>query len=83
MNYTHIIIDEIHERNISINLILILLKIYLNRNIKVKLKIILMKVNIDENIFIKYFECFNCSKIPIIQIKENIHKITEYDLEDI
>ena len=74
--YTHIIIDEVHERDIDSDFILILFKLFLNKF--PQLKLILMSATINAELFARYFaqseinavskktaEGYNpCSEIP-------------------
>ncbi|UYV78744.1 YTHDC2 [Cordylochernes scorpioides] len=73
---THIIVDEVHERDkFSDFLLLILRDLLLKfRN----LKLILMSANLDTQLFVKYFG--NC---PIIEVPGRVHEVKEYFLEDI
>lgn len=52
-NYSHIIIDEVHERDTDIDLVLIIIKHYLKNNNKTKL--ILMSATIATKLFSNYF----------------------------
>lgn len=51
--FTHIIIDEIHERDIDSDFSMIAIKHYLAFNKKIK--IILMSATINHNLFARYF----------------------------
>jgi hypothetical protein len=56
MDYNCVIIDEIHERQINIDLLL-----YFLRNVVIKrpdFKLILMSATIDSNVFSKYYNNF-------------------------
>lgn len=81
--YTHIILDEIHERDINIDLVLIFIKdlIKLNKNIK----IILMSATISSRQFSSYFKdvTINNKPPPIIEIDVPRYKITYYYLNEI
>ncbi|KAI5692999.1 hypothetical protein M8J75_005593 [Diaphorina citri] len=73
---THLIIDEVHERDRSTDFLLIALKELLLqcRN----LRLILMSATVDTDLFSKYFH--NC---PIISIPGKLFPVKEYYLEDI
>lgn len=51
--YTHIIIDEVHERDIDSDFILILFKLFLNKF--PDLKLVLMSATINAELFARYF----------------------------
>jgi HrpA-like RNA helicase len=73
---THIIVDEIHERDRFCDFLLIVLKDVL---IKYRLlKIILISTTIDVSIFIKYFN--NC---PIVNVPEKLYDVDIYYIGDI
>lgn len=62
--YTHILIDEVHERDIDSDFVLILFKLFLNEF--KSLKLILMSATINAGLFAKYFsdeEIFRVSKL--------------------
>lgn len=73
---THIIVDEIHERRASCELLLIILKDVVQKY--QDLKVILMSANANLNIFSKYFN--NC---PVIDVEGNCYPVKDFFLEDI
>ncbi|CAH1726470.1 unnamed protein product [Aphis gossypii] len=73
---THIIVDEIHERRASCELLLIILKDVVQKY--PDLKVILMSANANLNIFSKYFN--NC---PVIDVEGNCYPVKDFFLEDI
>uniref|UniRef100_A0A182NEC0 RNA helicase n=1 Tax=Anopheles dirus TaxID=7168 RepID=A0A182NEC0_9DIPT len=75
-NITHIIIDEVHERDQYSDFLLIALKDNLLKN--PHLKIILMSATIESDTFSKYFN--NC---PVIEIPGRLYPIENFFLEDI
>ncbi|CAG2121595.1 unnamed protein product, partial [Medioppia subpectinata] len=76
-NATHIIIDEVHERDRFSDFLLLILKqtIKLNANIK----LILMSATFNIKKFEDYFEC----ESPVIEIPGRQHPVDEYFLEDV
>ena len=83
LDYTHIIIDEVHERDIYIDLVLALIKWYFEQNPESKIKIILMSATISEEKFADYLKNTNGGEIPIIKIEESPHQIFEFSLDSI
>ena len=83
MTYTHIILDEVHERDINIDLVLIMIKDLLKKRQNIKL--ILMSATIKTESFANYFADVTKDKKhpPIIEIKENLFKINEIYLDQI
>uniref|UniRef100_A0A2H8TI45 RNA helicase n=1 Tax=Melanaphis sacchari TaxID=742174 RepID=A0A2H8TI45_9HEMI len=73
---SHIIVDEIHERHASCELLLIILKDMVQKY--QDLKVILMSANANLDIFSKYFN--NC---PIIDVEGNCYPVKDFFLEDI
>eukprot|EP00794_Sanderia_malayensis_P018689 gene18689-20576_t len=75
-NITHVIIDEIHERDKFSDYLLICLRDQLksNRN----LKVILMSAALNVELFKDYFG--NC---PVVHVPTMCHKVESYFLEDI
>ncbi|XP_053675949.1 3'-5' RNA helicase YTHDC2-like [Anopheles nili] len=75
-NITHIIIDEVHERDQYSDFLLIALKDNLLTNPHVK--VILMSATIESDTFSKYF-----SSCPVIEIPGRLYPIENFFLEDI
>ncbi len=63
---THLILDEVHERDINSDFILMLLRDSLS--LRPNLRIILMSATLDAKLFAKYFY-----GAPIIQVRHIIH----------
>ena len=82
--YTHIILDEVHERDLDIDFCLLILKIMLKANTNIK--IILMSATIDCAKFSSYFQTSG-SKItrdaPVYTIEGATFQVKEYYLEDL
>ena len=83
LDYTHIIIDEVHERDIYVDLVLALIKWYFEHNPQSKIKVILMSATIAEGSFAEYLKDINGGQVPVIKIKENIHTVYQFNLNDI
>ena len=83
LEYSHIILDEVHERDISVDLVLALIKWYYENNPDSKMKTILMSATIAERSFAEYLKKINGGDIPIIKIKESLHVVHEFTLEQI
>ncbi|XP_076053319.1 3'-5' RNA helicase YTHDC2-like isoform X3 [Oratosquilla oratoria] len=73
---THILVDEIHERDRFTDFLLIVLKDCLPKFRH--LKLILMSAALDVNLYAKYFN--NC---PVIDIPGKCYPVKEYFLEDV
>ncbi|CAH3166121.1 unnamed protein product [Porites evermanni] len=73
---SHVIVDEIHERDINTDFVLVILRgmvqAYPN------LRVILMSATIDTQMFTEYFG--NC---PIVEIEGRSFPVQEYYLEDV
>lgn len=72
---SHVIVDEVHERNIQIDFLLILLKRLIEHNRDVKL--LLMSASFNTFSFSQYFKC------PVIHIPGKVYPVKEYFLEDL
>lgn len=75
-NVSHVVIDEIHERGVDTDFLLILIKDLLAR--RSDLKVVLMSATMDSMLFSRYF-----GDAPVISIAGRTHPVTNYHLEDI
>ncbi|XP_076320056.1 ATP-dependent RNA helicase DHX30-like [Tachypleus tridentatus] len=73
---SHVIVDEVHERDVQTDFLLILLKGLLKSN--PELRVILMSASLNADLFSKYFD--NC---PIVNVPGFVHNVDEYFLSDI
>ena len=73
---SHIFVDEVHERDLNTDFLLIILKELLAR--RKSLKLVLMSATLNAHAFSSYFG--NC---PVVSIPGRTHPVTEYRLEDI
>ncbi|KAJ3802281.1 P-loop containing nucleoside triphosphate hydrolase protein [Lentinula aff. detonsa] len=72
---THIVVDEVHERSVDGDFLLLELKELLKR--KSRIKVILMSATINHEIFIRYF-----NGAPLLNIPGFTHPVTDKYLED-
>ncbi|CAH1431364.1 unnamed protein product [Lactuca virosa] len=73
---THVIVDEIHERGMNEDFLLIVLKELLPR--RPELRLVLMSATLDANLFSTYF-----GGVPVVQIPGFTHPVHSYFLEDV
>lgn len=72
---SHVIVDEIHERDVNSDFLLVVLRDMLHSY--PDLRVILMSATIDTTLFANYFgEC------PVIEIEGRTHPVDQYFLED-
>ncbi|MFS7919697.1 putative RNA helicase [Helianthus anomalus] len=79
---THVIVDEVHERSLLGDFLLIILKNFIEKQTaqrtQQKLKVILMSATVDSQLFSHYFgDC------PVIHAQGRTHPVTTHFLEDI
>jgi HrpA-like RNA helicase len=72
---SHVIIDEVHERGVESDFLLILLRDLLQ--IRLDLRVVLMSATIESSILSKYFDC------PVIDIPGFTHPVEDHYLEEI
>ncbi|XP_076292712.1 ATP-dependent DNA/RNA helicase DHX36 isoform X2 [Lasioglossum baleicum] len=75
-NYSHIILDEIHERTTEIDFTMALLKLIMSK--RPDLKVLLMSATLNSESFSKYYN--DC---PIIHIPGFTYPVEEFYLEDV
>lgn len=81
---THLIVDEVHERDVDTDLLLVVLKRLLaDRKAKKKpLKIILMSATIDPTLFQKYFPDDSGKPASVIEIPGRSFPVQKHFLDD-
>ncbi|KAG9044048.1 hypothetical protein FS837_008842 [Tulasnella sp. UAMH 9824] len=75
-NVTHIIIDEVHERSVDSDFLLLELRELLTRNKTIK--VVLMSATINQKTFVDYF-----GGAPVIEIPGFTHPVKDFYLEDL
>ncbi|WRT64327.1 uncharacterized protein IL334_001259 [Kwoniella shivajii] len=82
---THIVVDEVHERDIDTDLLLVVLKRLLADRLKRKrpLKVILMSATIDPTLFKSYFADSRGRPAPVAEIPGRTFPVERTYLDDI
>lgn len=82
---THIVVDEVHERDIDTDLLLVVLKRLLaDRKARgIPLKIILMSATVDPTLFQSYFADSKGRLAPIAEVPGRTFPVERHHLEDI
>lgn len=78
-NVSHVVVDEVHERSLDTDFLLVLLKAVLER--RKDLKLILMSATLDADVFENYFH--NVSTVGRIEIQGRTFPVEDYHLDDI
>ncbi|PIK46853.1 putative ATP-dependent RNA helicase DHX30 [Apostichopus japonicus] len=73
---SHIVVDEVHERDINIDFLLVLLKSALKSN--PNLTLLLMSASINAEMFSRYFD--GC---PLISVPGRMYQVQEYFLPEV
>lgn len=80
--FTHIVLDEIHDRDIETDFVLLMMRILLLR--KSKIKLVLMSATLDPKLLTDYLEKFAINGfIPIIECRMRIHWVKQNFLDDL
>lgn len=81
---THIIVDEVHERDIDTDLLLVVLKRFLgDRKARKKpIKIILMSATIDPTLFQQYFPTETGEPASVIEVPGRSFPVTKHFMDD-
>lgn len=83
-NITHIIVDEVHERDVDTDLLLVVLKRFLEhrRSRGKPLKILLMSATIDSTLFQEYFRNSQGQVAPVIEVPGRSFPVIKHFLDD-
>ncbi|KNH09476.1 RNA editing associated helicase 2 [Perkinsela sp. CCAP 1560/4] len=73
---SHVIVDEVHERDINTDYVLLILRKLVSR--RSDLRVIVMSATLQSDSFSKYF-----GGVPIVHVDHPIFPVREYFLEDI
>ena len=76
---SHVVVDEVHERNLDIDLLLIILRDVLKQ--RKDLKVILMSATLDAGVFEAYFK--GLSNVGMIEIQGRTFPVEDYYLDDV
>ncbi|KAI9577311.1 hypothetical protein GQX74_013020 [Glossina fuscipes] len=80
--YTHVILDEVHERDQDMDFLLIIVRRLLVTNSK-NVKIILMSATMDVREFSQYFKIFNRPAPVIHSDARRLYQVKEFYLSDL
>ncbi|CAN1169577.1 DExH-box ATP-dependent RNA helicase DExH7, chloroplastic [Linum perenne] len=78
---SHVVVDEVHERSLLGDFLLIVLKNLMEKQTTYglpKVKVILMSATVDSNLFSSYF-----GHCPVLTAQGRTHPVTTYFLEDV
>ncbi|TAQ88632.1 hypothetical protein B7494_g3056 [Chlorociboria aeruginascens] len=76
---SHVIIDEVHERSLDTDFLLVLLRDVLRK--RKDLKLILMSATLDAGVFEDYFK--SGGKVGRVEISGRTYPVTDYYLDDV
>ena len=76
---SHVVIDEVHERSLDTDFLLVLLRDVLRQ--RQDLKVILMSATLDADVFASYFA--GTGKVARIEIEGRTHPVQDYYLDDV
>ncbi|KAK3076941.1 hypothetical protein LTS18_011593, partial [Coniosporium uncinatum] len=76
---SHVVVDEVHERSLDTDFLLVLLRDVLKQ--RRDLKLILMSATLDADIFERYFN--SVGAVGRIEIQGRTHPVTDYYLDDV
>eukprot|EP00884_Botryococcus_braunii_P007206 jgi/Botrbrau1/16487/Bobra.0142s0081.1 len=83
-NVTHVIVDEVHERSVESDLLLLLLRRLLASPAGKHLKVVLMSATADANLFASYFSsALGHGAVGTLNIPGFTHPVKDLYLEDV
>lgn len=76
---SHVVVDEVHERNLDIDFLLIVLRVLLDK--RKDFKLILMSATLDAGVFETYFK--SSASVAKIEIQGRTHPVEDVYLDDV
>ncbi|KAI9827350.1 MAG: hypothetical protein M1819_006993 [Sarea resinae] len=76
---SHVVVDEVHERSLDTDFLLVLLRDVLKK--RKDLKVILMSATLDADVFARYFG--GAGKVGLIEIQGRTFPVEDYYLDDV
>ncbi|KAL8788028.1 MAG: hypothetical protein Q9195_007493 [Heterodermia aff. obscurata] len=76
---SHVVVDEVHERNLDIDFLLIVLRVLLDK--RKDFKLILMSATLDAGVFETYFK--SSASVAKIEIQGRTHPVEDIYLDDV
>lgn len=76
---SHVVVDEVHERSLDTDFLLVLLRQILRR--RRDLKVILMSATLDAEVFEAYFR--DVGPVGRVEIEGRTHPVTDYYVDDV
>lgn len=78
--YTHVIMDEVHERQLDADFLSLIIKLLLNNT---KTKLVVMSATLQGDLFAKYFATLDPCVAPIIHVGHKRFPVKEIYLDNI
>ncbi|CAI6340888.1 unnamed protein product [Periconia digitata] len=76
---SHVVVDEVHERSLDTDFLLVLLRDILRR--RKDLKVILMSATLDAEVFERYFA--DVGPVGRVEIEGRTHPVTDFYIDDV
>ncbi|KAF2825690.1 P-loop containing nucleoside triphosphate hydrolase protein [Ophiobolus disseminans] len=76
---SHVVVDEVHERSLDTDFLLVLLRQILRK--RKDLKVILMSATLDAEVFEAYFR--DVGPVGRVEIEGRTHPVTDYYIDDV
>ncbi|EKG16512.1 Helicase [Macrophomina phaseolina MS6] len=77
---THVVVDEVHERSLDTDFLLVLLRDVLKK--RKDLRVILMSATLDADVFASYFKPA-VGEVGMVEIAGRTHPVTDYYVDDV
>ncbi|KAB2573182.1 Helicase [Lasiodiplodia theobromae] len=77
---THVVVDEVHERSLDTDFLLVLLRDVLKK--RKDLRVILMSATLDADVFASFFKPA-VGQVGMVEIAGRTHPVTDYYVDDV